>query len=62
MRKFYVTFYNQFRDVANSIVILDFGEKANEITFHAKINETYINSNGMLDYCVQILSWSLIEE
>lgn len=62
MRNFYVTFYNEYNDVVNSIVGLDLGEKANEITFHAKINEKYINSNRMTDFCVQILSWSLIEE
>ena len=62
MRKFYVTFYNEYNDVVNSIVSLDPGEKANDITFHAKINEIYINSKRMLDFCVQILSWSLIEE
>lgn len=62
MRKFYVTFYNEYNDVVNSIINLDSGEKANEITFHMKINERYINSHHMTDYCTQILSWSLVEE
>ena len=62
MRKFYVTFYNEYSDVVNSIIDLDSGEKANDITFHMKINEIYINSHRMTDLCAQILSWSLIEE
>ena len=62
MRKFYVTFYNEYGDVVNSIIDLDSSEKANEITFHIKINERYINSHRVTDYCTQILSWSLIEE
>lgn len=62
MRKFYVTFYNEYSDVVNSIINLDSGEKANDITFHAKINEIYINTNRMTDFCAQILSWSLMEE
>lgn len=62
MRKFYVTFYNEYNDIVNSIITLDSGEKANEILFHVKINERYINSHSMTHYCTQILSWSLIEE
>lgn len=62
MRNFYVTFYNEYNDVVNSIINLDPGEKTNEITFHMKINEKYINNHRMADFCVQVLSWSLIEE
>lgn len=62
MRKFYVTFYNEYNDIVNSIINLERGEKANDVTFHAKINEIYINTNRRTDFCAQILSWSLIEE
>ena len=62
MRKFFVTFYNEYNDVVNSIINLDPGEKANEITFHMKINEIYINSFRRTDFCAQVLSWSLMEE
>ena len=62
MRKFYVTFYNEYNDVVNSIINLDPGEKANDVSFHMKINEIYINSSRRTDFCAQILSWSLIEE
>lgn len=62
MRKFYVTFYDEYGDVVNSIIDLDSGEKANDITFHTKINEKYINSYRMTGFCTQVLSWSLIEE
>ena len=41
MRKFYVTFYNVYGDVVNSIINLDSGENANDIAFQAKINEIY---------------------
>ena len=62
MRKFYVTFYNEYNDIVNSIINLNSKEKANDITFHAKINEIYINNHHITNFCVQILSWSLIEE
>lgn len=62
MRKFYVTFYNVYGDVVNSVINLDSGENANDIAFQAKINEIYINTNRTTDFCAQVLSWSLIEE
>ena len=61
MRVFYVAFYTEFKDIATTTINLESGEKANEITFIEKINEKYINT--ILTYfCIQVLSWSLVEE
>ena len=61
MRKFYVTFYNDEYDIENTTIVLELGEKSNDQTFQAKINEKYLN-NRYSSYCFEVLSWSLIEE
>lgn len=61
MRAFCVAFYNELDDIVTTIIRLEPGEKANEVTFQAKINERYIN-NRIKNYCMQVVSWSLIEE
>lgn len=61
MRTFHVAFYNEYDDIVTATIYLELGEKANELTFQAKVNERYLNGR-IKDYCMQIVSWSLIEE
>lgn len=61
MRKFYVSFYNEYGSIVTTTIDLEPGEKANEVTFHAKINERYLNDK-LMPFCILITSWSLIEE
>ena len=61
MRAFHVAFYNELDDIMIITIRLEHKEKANEDTFMMKINEKYIN-NGLTHFCIQVLSWSLIEE
>ena len=61
MRAFHVAFYNEYDDIVTTTIYLEFGERANEVTFQAKINERYINDR-IKYYCMQVVSWSLIEE
>lgn len=61
MRAFCVGFWNELDDIVTTTIYLEPGEKANQVTFHAKINERYLNSI-IKDYCMQVISWSLIEE
>ena len=61
MRAFHVAFYNEYGDIVATTIQLEPGEKANEVTFHAKINEIYINDR-LMPFCIQVVSWSLIEE
>lgn len=61
MRSFHVAFYNELEDIVAATIRLEPGEKANEDTFMMKINEKYIN-NGLTHFCIQVVSWSLIEE
>lgn len=61
MRKFYVAFYNEFDHIETTTIQLELGEKANELTMQEKVNEKYYND--IINYfCVQVVSWSLIEE
>ena len=61
MRKFYTAFYNEFENIVTTTILLGPTEKANEITIQEKINEKYFNDK-LKYFCVQVLSWSLIEE
>lgn len=61
MRVFHVAFYNELEDIVTTTIHLEPGEKANEMTFIEKINERYTNSIST-HFCIQVLSWSLIEE
>lgn len=61
MRAFHVAFYNEYDDIVATTIYLELGERANEVTFQAKINERYINDR-IKNYCMQVVSWSLIEE
>ena len=61
MRKFHVSFLNECWDAVTTTVGLGLGEKANAVTFQSKINKMYDTRQG-IDYCNEVLSWSLIEE
>ena len=41
MRKFYVAFYTENCNIVKEIIELNPCEKANDVTFHSKINEIY---------------------
>lgn len=59
MRNFYVAYINTNDETTHQILELDLGEKANAEIFHLKINE----SRRWGEYgCIEVLSWSLIEE
>ena len=62
MRKFYVAFYTENCNIVKEIIELNPCEKANDVTFHSKINEIYDDTCGYTHYCNKVLSWSLIEE
>ena len=61
MKSFHVAFYNELDDIMITTIHLEPGEKVNENTFMMNINEKYLNSN-LAHFCIQVLSWSLIEE
>ena len=62
MRKFYVTYYSENFNIVQIIIDLNTEEKANDATFHSKINKLYDDTCGWEHYCNKVLSWSLIEE